>query len=199
MRQRVGNPSPALLVSALALFVSLGGISYAAAVGRITSRDIANNSVQSRDVRDGGLQGRDVANGSVQGRDLRNGTVTGKDVADNSLAGSDLAVNSIGDREVDETQLDLNRLGGVPAIRYVKNVLRVQTESANDATPVKGAPPAHCPKGKRIVGGGARVEAAAPAPVALNANGPSGDAWAASAYATAATGNWRLVAVAICG
>jgi len=199
MRQRVGKPSPALVLSALALFVSLGGISYAAAVGRITSRDIANNTVQSRDLRDGGLQGRDVANGTLQGRDLRNGTATGRDVADGSLAGADLAVNSIGDREVDEPQLDLNRLGGVPAVRYVKNVVRVQTQSANDPTPVKGAPPARCPSGKRIIGGGARVEAPAPAPVALNANGPSGDAWTASAYATAATGSWRVVAVAICG
>jgi hypothetical protein len=50
-----------------------------------------------------------------------------------------------------------------------------------------------------VIGGGARVVAAAPVPVALSTRSPSGNAWKASAYATAATGNWQLTAFAICG
>ncbi len=210
MKDVLGRMSPATVLSALALFISLGGVSYGVASGSIDSREIQNGTVQSRDVRDGALQGRDVGNGSLrardiddgslQGRDVANGTLQGRDVRDGSLAGVDLATNAIGDREIDEPQLDLSRLGGVSVTRFVKNVVRVETRSGNDALTAKSAPPASCPKGKRLIGGGARVVAAtAPAPVALSANGPAGSSWVAAAYTTAATGNWQLVNVAICG
>jgi hypothetical protein len=219
MRNALGRISPATVLAGAALFVSLGGVSYGVATGSINSREIANGTVQSRDVRDGGLQGRDVANGTLQGRDVRegglhgrdvangtlqggdiaNGTVLGRDVKDGVLTGADLATNTLGDREIDEPQLDINRLGGIGVTRYVKNVVRVETRSANDAATPKVAPPAACPAGKRIIGGGARVVAAAFSPVALSTNGPAGGAWQAVAYATAPTGSWQLVNVAICG
>jgi hypothetical protein len=191
--------SPATVIASLALFVSLGGVSYAVATGSIGSRAIKNGSVRGQDVRDGGLSGRDIANGTVQSRDLRDGAVRGVDVNDRSLGGSDLADNTLGDREINEPALDIQRLGGIDAARYVRNVRRVQTATANDATTPKSAPRASCPKGKRLLGGGARVVAPAGTPVALTVNGPSTNGWDASAYATAATGNWQLVAVAICG
>jgi hypothetical protein len=189
----------ALVLAGLALFISLGGVAFGVATGAITSREIANNTVQSRDVRDGSLQGRDIANRGLRSRDVQDGTLGGVDVRDGSLAGADLATNALGDREVDEPQLDINRLGGVGATRYVKNVVRVETSTANDAATPKVAPPASCPAGKRLIGGGARVVAAAFVPVALAVNAPDGNAWHASAFATAPTGNWQLVNVAICG
>jgi hypothetical protein len=191
--------SPATVLAGIALFVSLGGVSYAVATGSIDSREIRNGTVQSRDVRDGALQGRDVANGSLQSRDVRDGALRGLDVNDRSLGGVDLAENTLGDREINEPDLDIQRLAGVDARRYVKNVRRVQTATASDAVTPKSVPPARCPAGRRLLGGGARVVAPAPVPVALSVNAPNGDAWEASAYATAPTGNWQLVAVAICG
>ena len=219
MRNALGRISPATVLAGTALFVSLGGVSYGVATGSINSREIENGTVQSRDVRDGGLQGRDVANGSLgsrdvgdgalQGRDVANGTLQSRDVRDGvlgaadvrdgSLAGADLATNTLGDREIDEPQLDVNRLGGISVNRYVKNVTRVETSTPNDPATPKAAPPAACPKGKRLIGGGARVVAPAPVPVALAVNGPDGSAWTALAYATAPTGAWQLVNVAICG
>jgi hypothetical protein len=192
-------PRAAIVLAGLALFVSLGGVSYGVATGSISSREIENGTVQSRDVRDGALQGRDIANRSIRSRDVEDGTLSGTDLRDGSLAGVDHAPNSLGDREVDEPQLDVNRLGGVSATRYVKNVVRVETRSPNDAVTPKAAPPARCPGGKRLVGGGARVVAATFVPVALAANGPDGNGWSAAAYATAPTGPWQLVNVAICG
>jgi hypothetical protein len=191
--------SPATVLAGLALFVSLGGVSYGVATGSINSREIQNGTVQSRDVRDGALKGRDIANGTLRSRDVEDGVLSGADVRDGSLAGADLATNTVGDREIEESQLDLNRLGGVSATRYVKNVTRVETRTANDPATPKAAPPATCPKGKRLIGGGARVVAATPVPVALTVNGPDGRAWTAVAYATAPTGNWQLVNTAICG
>jgi hypothetical protein len=191
--------SPATVLAGLALFVSLGGVSYGVATGSINSREIQNGTIQSRDVRDGSLQGRDVANGTLRSRDVRDGVLSGDDLRDGSLGGADLATNALGDREIDEPQLDINRLGGIGVSRYVKNVARVETRTANDAITPKAAPPAKCPTGKRLIGGGARVVAAAAVPVALSVNGPEAAAWTAVAYATAPTGNWQLVSVAICG
>jgi hypothetical protein len=199
VKRLVTRPSPATVLAGLALFISLGGVSYGVAAKQIASGQIRDNTILSRDVRDGALQGRDVANGSVQSRDVRDGALRGVDVNDRSLGGVDLADNTLGDREINETQLDLQVLGGVDARRYVKGVSRVQTETALDTTVVKVAPPARCPGRKRIIGGGARVVSPAPVPVALSANGPSGRSWLASAYATTAAGNWQLVNVAICG
>jgi hypothetical protein len=199
MKNPIRAITPATVLATLALCVSLGGVSYGVATGSINSREIKNGTIQSEDVRDGGLLGRDVANGTVKSRDIRDGALRGLDVNDRSLGGIDLAENTLGDREINEPDLDIQRLGGIDASRYVRNVRRVQTETANDAVTPKTAPPAACPKGKRLLGGGARVVATPPAPVALSVNAPSGNSWEASAYATAPTGNWKLVAVAICG
>ncbi len=56
-----------MAVACLALFVSLGGVGYAAATGSIDSREIRNNSIRGRDVRNNGLSGRDIANSSLSG------------------------------------------------------------------------------------------------------------------------------------
>jgi hypothetical protein len=199
VKKSLRSLSPATVLASLALFVSLGGVSYGVATGSIDSREIKNGAVRSQDVRNGGLRGRDVANGTIQSRDLRDGAVRGVDVNDRSLGGPDLADNTLGDREINEPALDIQRLAGIDAASYVKNVRRVETKTPNDPATPKAAPRASCPKGKRLLGGGARVVAPLGTPVALSVNGPSDNGWQASAYATAATGNWQLVSVAICG
>jgi hypothetical protein len=60
-------PSPAMVVAVIALFVSLGGVSYGLATGAIDSREIKNNSVRSRDVRNLSLTGRDMGADRVGG------------------------------------------------------------------------------------------------------------------------------------
>lgn len=64
------RPSHTTLVAYLALFVALGGSSYAAV--RIGSRQIVNNSVRSADVRNGTLTGRDIKRKSVPVNRLSN-------------------------------------------------------------------------------------------------------------------------------
>jgi hypothetical protein len=50
-------PSPALVIACVALFVSLGGVSYA--VATIDSGDIVNGSIRNRDFREGTLRGNE--------------------------------------------------------------------------------------------------------------------------------------------
>ena len=199
MRKVLSGMQPSMVVALIALFVSLGGVSWAVAVNSIGTKAIKDNSVQGRDVRDESLESRDVVNGALQSRDVRDGALRGVDVNDGSIGGIDLASNTLGDREIDETKLDINRLGGVRSGKFISRLRRVQTETANDAATPKAAPAARCPKRTRLLGGGARVVAPVGTPVALAISAPRGNAWEALAYATAPTGNWQLVAYAICG
>ena len=52
------RPSPALVIALIALFVSLGGVSYA--VVQIGTRNIKNGAVTSRKIRNGTIRSRDV-------------------------------------------------------------------------------------------------------------------------------------------
>lgn len=85
-RIKLGRPSPALVISCIALFVALGGVGYAAATGSIDGREIKNNSVASKDIK----------NSSIVGGDVKTSGLTGSDVKENSLTGSDIAETGLG-------------------------------------------------------------------------------------------------------
>jgi hypothetical protein len=90
------RPSPALVISLIALFVSLSGVSYGVATGFIDSRELKNNEVRSIDIRNNEVRTRDVRNNEVRGRDIRNSTVQSRDVALNSLTGDDVNESRLG-------------------------------------------------------------------------------------------------------
>jgi hypothetical protein len=85
------RPSPALVIACIALFVSLGGVSYGVATGFIDSREIKNNQVRSVDLRNNSIRTFDIRNNEVRGFDIRNSTVQGRDVALNTLTGADIS------------------------------------------------------------------------------------------------------------
>jgi hypothetical protein len=89
-------PSPALVIACVALFISLGGVSYGLAKGSIDSREIKNNTIRSKDVRNNTLRTFDIRNNEIRGFDIRNSTIQGRDVAFNTLTGNDIAENSLG-------------------------------------------------------------------------------------------------------
>jgi hypothetical protein len=84
------RPSPAMIVALIALFASLGGVSYGFATGTIDSREIKNNTVRSTDLRNNEIRTRDLRNNEVRGIDIRNSTVQGRDIALNTVTGTDV-------------------------------------------------------------------------------------------------------------
>jgi hypothetical protein len=91
------RPSPALVISLVALFVSLGGVSYGVATGFIDSREIRDNQVRSRDLRNNDIRTKDLRNNEVRGIDIRNSTIQGRDVALNTLTGTDIKESELGE------------------------------------------------------------------------------------------------------
>jgi hypothetical protein len=59
------------VVATLALFVALGGTSYAAL--KVTSRDVRDGSLRGRDIRAGSLKSKQVKDGSLLARDFKAG------------------------------------------------------------------------------------------------------------------------------
>ena len=73
------------VMATLAVFIALGGSSYAAL--RITGKNVPKDALTGADIKD--LTGRDVRNNSLTGADVKN--LTTVDVANGSLRAEDFA------------------------------------------------------------------------------------------------------------
>ena len=82
---KLRRPSPALLIACLALFVSLGGVSYGVATGFIDSRELKNNTVRTQDLRNNDIRGKDIRNSTIKGRDVAFNTLTTADINESRL------------------------------------------------------------------------------------------------------------------
>jgi hypothetical protein len=88
------------VVATLALFVALGGTSYA--VLHIRSGDVVDNSLRSRDVR----------NNTLRSRDIRERTIRARDIGRDSLGAGVIEESELG---VVPRATEAERLGGVTA------------------------------------------------------------------------------------
>jgi hypothetical protein len=121
------RPSPAMIVALIALFASLGGVSYAFATGEIDTREIKNNDVRSLDVRNNEIRTRDLRNNEVRGIDIRNSTIQGRDVQLNTITGDDVREDT---------------LQKVPTALLADSATRATSaDSADDVSTLKAIPP----------------------------------------------------------
>jgi hypothetical protein len=97
MRRRV-LPSPAFCLALLALFVSLGGTTYA-----ITA--LPRDSVGTAQIRDRAVTEDELSNSAVITRKLANGAVTQRKIAPGAITGSRVAADSLGGAQIDESTL----------------------------------------------------------------------------------------------
>ena len=59
------RPSPGLVIASIALFLSLGGVSYGLATGSIDGREIKNDTVRGPDIRNATISSRDLGNSAL--------------------------------------------------------------------------------------------------------------------------------------
>ncbi len=218
MRSRVHRPSPALVIALVALFVSVGGVGYAAAT--IGSAQIKNNSVRSKDIRNNDVRGSDVRTGTLEGSDLKDNGLTGTDVVESTLgtvpsansAGTAGSAGSAGFAQSATKAGNADALGGIPAGSYPRGV-EIVTNDGNAVTPDPAkydvaAATALCPAGKKVIGGGGSTQLVESSLDVLNAairsSNPdsSGTAWQVSAVESGDVDEevkpWRTRAYAIC-
>lgn len=170
------RPSPALVVATLALFVALGGTSYAAIA-------LPRDSVGTIQLKAGAVTSPKVRDGSLSAIDL-------SPAARRALMGRAGAQGPAGPK-------------GDPGADGISGYEIVEAQSSYDSNSPKKIIVA-CPEGKRILGGSAaawaRALLRAPAGVALTTSDSLGDrSWIAAAQELVPTDEeWYVHATAIC-
>jgi hypothetical protein len=207
MIRRIGAYLARNHIALLALFIALGGTSYAVSRNSVGTGQIKNNSVRSADVRNdnlrgGGLTGRDIRNSAVAGRDVRNGSLTGGDVRDDSLFTSDVATNAIGTDELSANSVrgselapssvegDEVRNGSLGKADFAAGQLFSGTVVRSDSVDVAAdggfaEPDVSCAAGERALGGGISLLTQSPLDRVVYSRPESGGATPARPLGTA--------------
>jgi hypothetical protein len=149
--------SPTSLLAIIALFVSLGGISYAAAT--IGSAEIKDNSVRSKDVRNKTLVGKDVKKDALGGDQINESklgqvpsaasadSATQAQSAENATSAQTAAAvgpDGVGSDALQTNSVHASELGGTLVRGSTVNVPAGGTEFLSKA----------CAAGEQMIGGG---------------------------------------------
>jgi len=89
LRRRLGFPSPALILSFVALSISMGAVAFAAVKApknSVVSSSVKNEALKGNDVKDNSLTGGEIADGSLSGADVDNNSLGGNDIDESSLS-----------------------------------------------------------------------------------------------------------------
>ncbi|MDX6718413.1 MAG: hypothetical protein QOJ63_667 [Solirubrobacteraceae bacterium] len=165
---RRGRLSYANVTASLALFVALGGTSYAAI--KLPAKSVGTVQLKSRAVTKakiapGAVDGSRVRNGSLKTADLAAGAADGSKVRDGSLTGADLAAGAVDGSKVRDGSLTSADIAGKVAAAVIADGLASVQRVAVPGTSEAAAPggftnrtaTATCPAGTFVVGGGASL------------------------------------------
>jgi hypothetical protein len=184
------RPSPAMVVAFIALFVAIGGSSYA--VTRLPS-----GSVGSKQLRKGAVRTTNLANGAVTGAKVKNRSLTAADINVASLTGITAAsatnatnATHAGAAAALDRVTYVNQGGSVPAAP-------APVPPETTSTTVGGATAA-CPPGTFAVGGGVGVQDNTNTSVVDSFPAPGGRAWTARVDNSDTTAAHGFTVVAVC-
>jgi hypothetical protein len=128
---RAGRPSPALVVSVIALIVALGGTSYAAF-------SLPKNSVGPRQLRKNAVTTGAIRRGAVTGSKIADNTITGKQINLAAL-GTVPAANAANTANSAGQAGNAANLGGSPASAYQQKILWARVAPDGTLTASNGA------------------------------------------------------------
>ena len=142
---RLGRPSPALVVSIIALIIALGGTSYAAF-------SVPKDSVGSKQLKKNAVTTKKIDGGAVTGAKIAGGAVTTKKIADRAVTGAKIANGTITGQQVNASTLgtvpsavnanhaaDADALGGAPSSSYQTKILWARIAPDGTLTTGSGA------------------------------------------------------------
>lgn len=187
MRHAIRKPSPALVVACLALGISLSGVGYAAVA-------LPKNSVGTAQVKDGAVTSKKVRDHSLVATDFKRGVLRRGPAGPAGAQGPQGAQGAKGDQGHKGPKGDKGDKGD-PGDPAASGYQVVSGSSALDPSKRHFAR-ASCPAGKRVLGGGHTIPYTGS--YATIRNLPEGNSWYVIADQIAGTGDWRLIATAIC-
>src|ERR1044072_1297089 len=215
------RPSPAIVISCVALFLALTGSALAIGKNTVRSAQIVDSTIRTLDLRDNavaagkiapdavdtteiaenGVESADVAPDSLTAGDLGASSVTSSEVADQSLTANDLGPDSVGSSDV---QASAARSAELPALRpgakaaavppaEPARIVQVSKDAAIEAGKTATVSVA-CPAGSTVISGG---NTATDYRVALTGAMRSGNGWLAHVHSYAPN-NETLTVYAYC-
>jgi hypothetical protein len=179
------RPSPAIVISCLALFLALTGSAFAVSGsvrsaqivnGTIRTADLGKDSVRSAKIANGSVNATDLAEASVGSREIAKDAVASEEIAENavaspevapdSLTAGDLAANSVGSSEVADQSLTQDDLGpnsvgsselqtGAVRASELGTIIQVSNSTGIAANTTNGVS-VQCPAGTTVISGGAQ-------------------------------------------
>jgi hypothetical protein len=196
MARRLRAPSPALLIALLALFVSIGGVGYAAS--KIDTNDIKNKAVTKPKIDKQAVTTNRIADQAVKTKKLADQSVTTDKIADQAVTtdkiadqavstdkiadqavstpkiadaavtNSKLANNSVASANIIDGQLRASDLGTINQVQTTSTVANNNNRSLTVS----------CPSGTRLITGGGGINLGSPpANVYVTASLRVGNAW----------------------
>jgi hypothetical protein len=134
------------VVATLALFIAIGGTSYAAIT--ITGKNVKDSSLTGVDIKDSTLTGADVKNGSLVAADFAAGALPAGAQGPAGAAGAQGATGPKGEKGEQGEKGDKGAPGATSVTRRTGTVINVASGTADFAS-------ASCLVGEKAVGGGA--------------------------------------------
>jgi hypothetical protein len=227
MKQVRKHLSVANVVSLMALFVALSGVTYAAtaaknsvkaksiAKGAVTTPKLKNNAVTTAKLRNGAVNGvkireqavttNKLAPGSVRSGNLGGGVVTTPKIKNAAVDASKLAGNAVATGKIADGAVTSAKVAPNFLAQLVKDVSYATKASESNDTEDRKTATAECPAGKQVIGGGATIVGLDADNVVLRESAPVADAagqrtaWRASAWELQEEASaWSVEAYAIC-
>jgi hypothetical protein len=193
------RPSPALVISCVALFLALAGSALALPKDTVRSAQIVNGTIRTVDLRNEAVKSAKVADQSLTANDLGPDSVGSEEIAENavaspevapdSLTAGDLGAGSVASSEVADQSLSAADLGtdSVGPSEVAANAIsadelatvNVRTASEPIEAGKTGTISVGCLAGEQILGGGGQPGHFG---VEMTSSRPSGNGWLYQAF-----------------
>jgi hypothetical protein len=129
------RPPAAMIVALLALFVALGGSSYAAVKigardikrGAVGTRAIANDSIRSADIHNAAVSGVDVKDDSLTNADIDNASLSAQTAKSADIAARATTATSAGTANSAKNAGDADKLDGLDSADFTRPACTSQT------------------------------------------------------------------------
>jgi hypothetical protein len=170
------RPSPALVISCIALFLALTGSALAVGIAKnsVRSAQIADGSVRNVDLRDNAVSAPKIAPNSVGSEEIAENAVESPEVAQDALTAGDLGAASVASSEVVDQSLTASDLGPDSVAASELGTITVRTNSTTVAKGANGSVSVSCAAGEQVLGGGGQPGHFG---TEMTSSRPSGSGW----------------------
>ena len=190
------RPSPALVISCVALFLALTGSALAVGIAKnsVRSAQIVDGTVRTVDLRDNAVSAAKIAPDSVGSEEIAENAVESAEVAQDALTAADLGAASVTSSEVADQSLSVADLGPDSVRSSELGPVVVRTNAAKVAKGATGSVSADCAAGEQVLGGGGQPGHFG---TEMTSSRPSGNGWLYQAVNNTG-GEETITAYAVC-